>query len=412
MKIFGFSIQPGWRLWAGGGLVVALVLVSLLWLSGALGLSERSSSGRGRAGFAVEATPVERATVTDLRRFTGNLTPSAAFVVAPKVAGRLERLTVNIGDLVENGQVVARLDDDEQVQLVRQARAEMGVASAALQEARTVLEVMQRRLERSKGLFEKGIGSQADLETAQIEATSQEARLHVAEAQLVQRRAALRAAEVKLSQTVIQAQWSGGEPTRVVGERYASEGEMLSANKPILSVLDIDALTAVVFATEADYPFLQPGRPVTVLADAFPDRTFPATIARIAPQFQETSRQARMEVSVPNPGRVLKPGMFVRVEVPVSQSEQARVVPAESVVTRGGRKGVFMVEDDGRSVRFVPVRTGLAHGDRIQVLEPSLEGRVVSLGQHLLADGAPIRLVNHTNGNAANEGNPPRKKSP
>ena len=382
-----------WRILILVLLMCGLGSASWLWITGWLGPSAGPGRGFRAATVAVETAPVEMATLRDLRNFTGTLHARAAFDVAAKIGGRLESLTVDIGDRVAKGQVVARLDDEELVHEVQQAKAELGVAQAAFQEARSLLEVRESQLRRSRELFKKGIGAEAALESAQVARISQQARVEVAQAQVTQRQAALSVARVRLSHTVIRVDWSHNGERRVVGERYVDEGEMLTANKPLFSVLDITALTAVMFASEADYALLRPGLDVTLVADAYPNRKFQGRIARIAPQFRQESRQARMEVTVPNPERLLKPGMYVRVEVEISRAEGARVVPLQSVVDRNGRKGVFLVEGEPPVARFVPVRTGLAQQNQIQVIEPDLKGRVVNLGQHLLQDGSPVRLV-------------------
>lgn len=406
MNFLPISLRKSWRMPVVAALAVALAGAAWLWNE------ERGNSavGHGRsrrtAVVAVETTPVERVTVRDVRIFSGTLHANTAFDVAPKINGRLQQLVVDVGDPVTKGQIVARLDDDEQVQLVLQARAELAVARAALAEAKSLLVLRQRRFKRSRRLFEQGIGAEMDLEVDSSEADAQQARVQVARAQVGQRQALLRAEEVRLSYTVIRADWNGEGRQRVVGERYANEGEMLAANKPILSVLDIGSLIAVVHATEGDYPHLRTGLPVAVIADAFPERRFAGTVARLAPQFEQASRQARMEVTVPNPQQSLKPGMFIRVEVEVSRTRNAMVIPAESVVIRSGRRGVFLVDPEKSVARFVPVRTGLALGNRIQVIAPELKGQVASLGQHLLRDGAPVRLVSSSNGIGPPAGRP------
>ena len=400
MKPIRFFMPKAWRLPGLIALSAMLAGAAWFWYEGSLGSIGNSGRGGRSKVVAVEATPVARDTVRELRTFPGTLHARAAFDLAPKIGGRLEKLNVDVGDVVKKGQVVARLDDDELVHLVHQARAELGVTRAALAEARSLVVVKQRQFERSERLFEKGIGAEMELEADRSQAEAQHARVQVAQAQVGQSKAFLRAAEVRLAYTVVRADWNDGNLERVVGQRYASEGEMLAPNKPILSVLDISSLIAVVFTTEADYARLRLGQPVELAADAYPGRKFKGAIARIAPQFEQASRQARMEVTIPNPDQLLKPGMFARVEVEIARSENAILVPAQSVVTRSGRKGVFMVDPEKSVARFVPVHTGLAQGDRIQVLEPALSGQVASLGQHLLRDGATIRLISGNNGSA------------
>jgi RND family efflux transporter MFP subunit len=376
---------------AGAGIVLALVAAGI-WFRA----DSASSTGPGRGGrgqpIAVETAPVERVTLRDLRGFSGTLRAEAQFDVAPKIAGRMERLLVDLGDTVRNGQVVARLDDDEAEQQVQQARAELGVAQAGLAEARSLLSVKQAQLGRIRQLHERRIAAQTELETAEVEAVAQQARVQVTQAQVTQREAALRAAEVRKSYTVIRAAWHGGSEVRHVGERYASEGALLAANQPILSIVETRLLTAVVSAPELDYPWLRVGQPATVRVEALPQRRFPGRIVRLAPVFRETSRQARIEVQVDNAEGLLKPGMFAAVEVEVGEVHNAATVPEAAVVTRDGRRGVFRVDAQQRRVEFVPVRTGIVEGGRVQIVEPDLEGRVATLGNHLLSDGAPVVL--------------------
>jgi multidrug efflux pump subunit AcrA (membrane-fusion protein) len=84
--------------------------------------------------------------------------------------------------------------------------------------------------------------------------------------------------------------------------------------------------------------------------------------------------------------------MFVRVKIEYSRKEGVLSVPDEALVRRDGEQGVFLIEEDGQHVRFVPVRVGLVYEGRVEVLEPFLKGRVVTLGHHLLEDGSPVRL--------------------
>ena len=381
-------------------LLQALVLIAVVgaagggaWLLSREGDPAEGSFGRdARAAVAVEVAPVERATIREFRTFTGTLHAAARFDVAPKIGGRLVRLEVDLGDRVEQDQVIARLDDDEYVQELEQARAELEVARAGLAEAQSANEARERQYDRIRQLREQRVASQQELDEAEAEAKAQRARVRLALAQVAQRDAALRAAEVRLDYTTIRASWQGDDPSRVVGERFVDEGTTLSANTPIVSVLDIERLVAGVFVAERDYPRLGIGQAATVMVDAFAERTFPATILRIAPLFRETSRQARVELEVPNPESLLKPGMFVRVRVQLDQADDAVVVPLTAVIEHGGETGVFAVDRSAGTARFVPVTLGIVEGERAEIRAPALDGEVVTLGQHLLEDGAEVIL--------------------
>jgi RND family efflux transporter MFP subunit len=179
----------------------------------------------------------------------------------------------------------------------------------------------------------------------------------------------------------------------VVGQRFVDPGATLAANSPVVSVLDLAPVVAVVNVAERDYVRLRPGQQATVTTAAYPDRQFPAEVARIAPRLDEASRQARVELTVDNDERLLRPGMFVTVGIVLERIPEATVVPQVALAEREGRTGVFLADAAGARVRFVPVRTGVVDDGRVQIMEPALQGRVVTLGQHLLRDGAPIRPV-------------------
>ncbi|MDZ7829024.1 MAG: efflux RND transporter periplasmic adaptor subunit [Halofilum sp. (in: g-proteobacteria)] len=351
--------------------------------------SAYGSSGPGRV--AVEAAAVETGAIADVRQFTGTLEAGDAFTVAPKIAGRVDAVEVDIGDQVEKGQVVVEMDDDEATQAVAEAEAELAVARAELQQAEADARLAERELERTRSLAERQLASQSELDTAQARAEAQRAAVAVATARVTQREAALARAQVQLGYTDVRADWRGGDAVRVVGERMVNAGDTVAANTPLLSILGIDPITAAGTAAESDYALLREGQGVEVRADALPGRTFHGEIARIAPRFAEDSRQARFEVTLPNGERVLKPGMFVSIRVTVATADNATLVPNEAVVRRTEGPGVYRVTDgDSPRVEFLPVTIGLEGDEHVQVLAPPLTGRVVTLGQQMLEDGAPV----------------------
>lgn len=343
-----------------------------------------------------EAAPVEVASIRhgpiELRRtFSGTLEATAEFKVAPKVSGRVLRLKVDLGDVVKRGQLVAELEDDEFVQAVTQAAADLEVAKANRVEAANALEIATRELGRVETLRSRGVASDSQLDAATAEELSKESRLEVARAQVKRAEAALETAKIRLGYTKIHAEWIDGG-RRVVAERLVDEGETVSANTPLLSIVEMDPITGVIFVTERDYARLSAGQTVTLTTDAYPGMTFEGEIERIAPVFREATRQARVEVSIANPRYLLKPGMFIRATVVLERVPQATIVPYSALTTRNGRSGVFLVGEDGRSVAWREVTEGIRDGDRLQVSGEELSGRVVTLGQQLVDDGSAISI--------------------
>jgi RND family efflux transporter MFP subunit len=374
-------------------LVSAVILGSLGWaVYSKLSQEAPVPPPRGRPPVAVEVRPVVTGPIRDVRRMPGTLFASNEVDIAPKIGGRLARLNVDIGDVVRRGDEIARLDDDELTQEVMRAQSDLEVARANLRKAHAEAGQAAREYERVAILAERRVASPSDLDAALMIQRVKESDVKVAEAAIMQREAILRTAEIRLSYTRIIAEWQGGTDTRVVGERFANEGAVLQSNQRIVSLLDIDTLRAVVHATERDYPRLQVGQKARIVADAFPGRVVEGQISRLAPLFREASRQARIELAVPNPDHVFKPGMFIRAEILLGERDSTTLVPLASLVDREGRQGVFLIDAETRTARFVPVTVGIVEGQIAEILAPPLTGDVVTLGQNLLDDGAAVLI--------------------
>jgi RND family efflux transporter MFP subunit len=395
-------------------LVLAIVAVAGWQAYKRITISAKKGLRRGGGGaVTVETQPVRKGVIKDIGIFTGSLLPKSQFVVAPKVAGWLKKLLVNVGDTVRQNQVIAVLDDEEFTQQVEQAKAELQVAKANAENCATDLDLAQREYERAKTLREKQIASASELDEAEATFNACQTKLKVSLAQATQKQAALEGANLRLSYTRVQAFWENAGEIRVVGERFVDEGALLQANQPIVSILQNDPLTAVVYVVEKDYPKVQVGQQAIVSTDAYPDKTFTGAIVRIAPLLKETSRQARVEIEIPNADHLLKPGMFIRAQIEFARHDNATLVPLAALVKRNGQQGVFVakpaLDNDAQSpgtepnnvkrsppsvwrASFVPVTVGIISGEITEVLEPRISGSVVTMGNHLLEDGSNIIL--------------------
>ena len=354
--------------------------------------SEKPRARNGNSAVAVEVVPVKRGIIRDTSVFSGTLLPSSQFTMAPKVSGRLEKIMVNIGDRVSRGQLIALLDDDEYVQQVEQAKAELDVAKATIEENVSALTLAQREYERAQGLRKKKIVSESELDAAEAQYLATEAKRKVLLAQLAQKEAALKAATVRLEYTRIRASWENGDRYRVIGERYVDEGAMLNSNAAIVSIIDIKKLTAVIHVIEKDYPRITKGQGARITTDAFPGKVFTGSISRISPILEETTRQARVEITVPNSSQLLKPGMFVRVEIEFDRHDNATIIPLTALITHRDRGGVFRVDEKTMTAHFIPVELGIRAGDVVEIASPTLSEPIVVMGQHLLNNGSTVLL--------------------
>ncbi|MCX4247138.1 efflux RND transporter periplasmic adaptor subunit [Paraliomyxa miuraensis] len=352
-----------------------------------------ATGGGTRGAVAVEVAEVTRGALEQRRELTGTLEATAEIVVAPKVGGRLDRITVDLGDPVTRGQVVAELDDEELTQAQAQAKADLAVAQARKVAADNALKIASRNLERVDGLRRRGIASEQELDTTRAAKLQADAEVAVAASEVTRAKAALRGAEVRKGYTRVSVDWTDGPQQRVVAARHVDDGTMVAANSPLLSVVGLDPLVVAVHVTEQDYGRLRVDQPITLRTDAHPGEEFSGHVARIAPVFARESRQARVELEVDNPDGRLRPGMFVHVRVVLAQLEDAITVPREAVVSHDDGSAVFVLADDGQTVRLQPVTPGVDDGERVAVEGVAPGARVVTLGQQLLHDGALVVIA-------------------
>lgn len=352
----------------------------------------------------VETAAIGRGPIALKREFSGELEALAEFVVAPKVSGRVERMLVDIADIVTRGQVVAKLDNDEYIQAVAQAKADLLVAKANQAEAKSALEIAGREYKRTESLLTRGIASDSDFDAARQQRMARQAQLEVAAAQVSKAESALETANIRLGYTQVTAGWTGGSENRVVADRYVDEGQTVAANAPLLLIVELNPIVGVIFVAERDYAYLQPGQSVSLTTDAYPGKRYTGRIDRIAPVFRQSTRQARIEMIIDNPEHRLKPGMFIRARVVLARVPDAVIVPEQALTLRNDKTGVFVVSEDGRSVTWRDVQVGIRDGDRVQVEGEGLSGRVVTLGQQLISDGSPITIPSgHEDGAAGAE---------
>jgi RND family efflux transporter MFP subunit len=270
----------------------------------------------------------------------------------------------------------------------------LAVTLANLAQSKNAVEISRRENQRIVTLRERGIASESESDIAEANLMEKEAQVKVAEAQVNRATAALESTRIRYEYTRVAADWSEGDSARMVAERFVNEGDTVSANVPLLLIVQLDPIVAVISVTERDYGRLRPRQEARFTTDAFPGEVFRGRIQRIAPVFRESSRQARIELSLANPEGRLKPGMFIRATITLDHVDKA-------ITRRSGVEGVFMIGESGQSVRWVPVEIGIRSGGWVELKSPSLSGSVVTLGQHLIDDGSPIRVVTAADSDAA-----------
>jgi HlyD family secretion protein len=156
-------------------------------------------------------------------------------------------------------------------------------------------------------------------------------------------------------------------------------------------VVDIGRVRLVANVVEKDLSQLQTGDSTQVEVDAFPGETFTGRIARVAPVLDPATRTASIEIEIPNPKYRLRPGMYARVTIVTDTTKDALVLPSDAIVDLGGRRGVFVPQDETAVFRMVQV--GAEQGNKSEVLAGLVEGdTVITTGARALRDGDRVVL--------------------
>ncbi len=366
-------------------LLIVVVASAVAWRLYSTSEAGGSSGAKGKAPIAIEWTEAVRGDIKDIVEFTGSLAGKAEVLVSSKISGRVSAVHVDLGDHVEKDQLLAELDEVELQHTVEEASARLVLARASLEELEANLTNAESELQRIKTLRERKVASAADMEAAEAAYLSLIARKKVAEAGIRQQEAMLQAEKVRLSYTKIRAPISG-----VVGKRFMDEGAMVSSTTPIVSLADISSVQTTISVVERDYAKIRTGLEAILSVDSYPNRSFTGTVSRIAPILDPDTRSAEVEIEVPNPDQLLKPGMFTRVRIHFSTHEGVTLIPSRALVKRDMQEGIFVPSDDMNTAKFVVVETGLVNAESVEIkgIEPGQ--RIITMGQHLLNDGDAI----------------------
>ncbi len=321
--------------------------------------------GFGGGGFrppmTVEVTKATKGDITAELNVVGNLIGAQTVDVVPRTAGRLVTMNVKLGDRVSRGQTLARIEDQEINEQVKQAEAAFEVAQATIRQREADLKFAVVNLERSQNLFQRQLLPRQSLDDAEARQAASSAQLDLARAQLSQTQARLDELRIAKGNTNIVSPVNG-----FVGKRNMDVGAWASQQSPVASVVDISSVRLVANVVEKDLRLVNAGDPARVTVDAFPGETFSGRIARVAPVLDPATRTAEIEIEVPNADFRLKPGMYARMSVTIESRRDTTLVPKVSVVDYEGARGVFTMDADNKA-KFQPLEIGIEDADRVEV---------------------------------------------
>lgn len=370
-------------------IVPAFILSLTLVVAGCQSPEATVQATPGAAELALVDVPVVTATVGDIEAaldISGTLAPRSRVAVQPRLPGSLDRVLVDIGDAVRQGQVIATVDRREIDAQADAVAAAWAVAKAALESAEASLASAVLERDRARVLFEKGALPRQRLDGAETAHRASSAQRDLAAANVVQAEASLRRArEVQRDATVT------APVTGVIVERNYDAGA-IPGDRPVVVVADLRQLKLEAGVSEMQAGRLRVGMKARVEVQARPGESFEGDLAAIAPEVDERNRHFRIEVRVPNAGRGLLSGMYATARIVESSETGAVLVPREAIATRDGQRVALKVQDG--AVTAVAVTEGLSDGLRVQVVKGVQAGdTLVADARRQLAPGTKVRPV-------------------
>ena len=355
MKLFHYSL----------GILLAVSLIAC----GEGDDGDGAASGGGGGGFAmpVEVAEAARDTVVDAIFATGEIEADQSIELRPEVEGRLTDILVREGARVVAGTPLFRIDDAQIKADVARLTAERDLAAQALA--------------RTRELFESEASSKSEMELAEANWRSAEARLELE--------------QVRLDRTTVSAPFSG-----IVGERFVSLGDFVNSSTPLTTLQTFDPQRAAFEVPERYAQRLSVGQPVTFTV-ASTAATYGGEVDFVNPVVQLPGRTIEVKARVPNPNRELIPGMFIEVRLATEVRNDAVVVPEDAILPLQGADYVWAVAADTASRRqvvlgvrvpgFVEIVSGVDAGTLVVVggLERLREG--ASVAASVVDRGRPSR---------------------
>ncbi|HZS05628.1 MAG TPA: efflux RND transporter periplasmic adaptor subunit [Blastocatellia bacterium] len=375
----------------------------------------KGGQGGGAASLPIKPVHLIMATersVTRLVTAPGTLAADEQISLGFKVAGRVSRLSIDLGSLVRKGQVIAQLETEDFKSRVtqaeaalQQARVRLGLPSEAtddpndnririedtalVRSAKALMEQARLNRDRAARLVREGVQAQAELDRTNSELRVAESRYQDAieevrnrQAVLAQRRSELELARQQLSYTTLYAPSDGA-----VREKKTSVGEYLAAGTPVATLVRLHPLRMRVEVPEREAHGIRVGLPVKVTVNEVAG-DFAGRVVRLSPAIQEQSRTLVVEAEVDNQQGKLRPGAFAKAEIQTSTSNGVITIPPSAVVTFAGIQKVYVVKD-GKALEK-PIVTGRREADWVEVTEGLEAGEAVVDAPGNLVTGQPV----------------------
>lgn len=364
-------------------LVIAVVLVAVI--AGIFKLQsvpQVVGSDKQDNFLVVEVLPASVGDISEMTNLNAVVEAKDSVNIIPKLGGLVEGVNVSVGSQVKAGQLIIQLEQKDFLAQLKQAEAGLAAAQAGKKSAVASYQDALKNLERMEKLYEEGAVAEQQLEQVRLQCElSDPAGI---DAQIEQAQAAVDAIRLQLQNTAITSPISG-----VITAVEVSVGDMAGPSMPVAVVMDLDEMQVTLGVAEQYINNIKVGDEVEVRIAAIDPEPISGVIKAISAAIDPRTKAFPVEITLDNPGHIIKAGMSVEVQLVTKTVKDALVVPMEAVVDQGSRRVVFVVENEIAIARHVGL--GLNDGKMTQVLEGLAEGeKVIVKGQNLVGEGETV----------------------
>lgn len=383
------GVRRGKRFWITAACVVALLVA--LFASGVL-----SPAVTVETGTVTQVYPSQAYTLLNA---SGYVVAQRKAAVAAKITGRLEWLGVEEGSRVKQGEILARLENQDAAASRDQAAATLKTSRASLEEARAELTDATLSFERQKKLLKEGIVARADYDAAEARYLRARAAVSGANSSIAASEAALRGAEVNLEYSFIRAPFNAVVLTKNadIGDIVTPIGAAANAKAAVVTIADLSSLLVEADVSESNLETVLVGQPCEIQLDALPEARFRGRVHMVVPTADRSKATVLVKVRFEKLDPRILPEMSAKVaflQRPVAPGEEKpkTAVNPDAVVEREGRKVLFLVKGD--RVAETPVTVGAKIGDMLEITSGAKPGDRIALKPlDKLKDGAKIKTA-------------------
>jgi RND family efflux transporter MFP subunit len=319
---------------------------------------------------------------------TGTLVSRTRVTVKAETMGRVTRFDKQEGEPVSAGEAVVWVNDENYQLALRQAQTALKVAEASLERARLLEQHGISEMERAQNLVNSGGITDKDLKSAQITRQDAKAQVTVAEAQCEEARSVIEVAQKRLRDAVIHSPVSG-----VIQRKFVNKGAYVEAPTELFSVVDNSLLEMESPVATADLGGIATGQRVTFTVNSYPGVKFEGRVVETAPEVDVETRSAKARIQIPGSGGKLKAGMFAEGEILTGASAHAVVIPATAVYRddRSAKSSYVFVVENGKATRRA-VRIGREREGKLEIVDGLKAGDSLISEQSIeIAEGVRVQ---------------------